>query len=221
MKANPLSSVGLAAAMLCFGASPAWAGVGKDLGKSIDKGMDEVQHALGWDTLNLKVVEQDASGRATLERDSNTINKIERRTSYHKNGNRDSQTVIVIAKASGKTLFTGKNDWSTKGDLENAHSQDDEFNGDGRQMKGLVVDKEMKHGRLMAETRKKFAAGTNSWGDDYKQTIAYYDDGDKKERLTEYPAADKKTREVWSEKKGAMGRKIHVSKWNSSTASWD
>lgn len=206
-------------ACLAFSA-PLIAGAAKDLGRSIDRGMDKIQHALGWDTLTLGMVEQDAAGRPTIERDSNSQNRVERLTSYHKSGNRDTQTVTVLAKGSGRTLYSGKSTWSDKGDLESTHSEDLAYHGDGKQSKGRIVHQQFSLGRLMLETRQKYSPATQSWGEDYKQTLSYYEDGDMKDRLTERPGADKKTLEVWSVKKGALGRSLSLSRWDSSTGSW-
>jgi hypothetical protein len=186
----------------------------------VSKAMGEMKHALGWDALNLKVVERDSGGRPTFERDSNGANKVERRTKYHGNGKKASQETLVVAKDSGKTLYTEKQSWDDSGRLEKIFVQDDDYHADGKQVRGENSEKEYDHGRLVKEVKKKYSAESGSWGTVYEQTVSYYDNGDMKERVTEEPPKDRKTKESWGDK-GAMGRKKTTHRWNASKNEWD
>lgn len=186
----------------------------------VSKAMGEMKHALGWDALNLKVAERDSAGRPTLERDFNGANKVERKTSYHGNGKKAEQETFVVAKDSGKTLYTEKQSWDDLGRLEKIFIQDDAYHADGKQVRGESSEKEYDHGRLVKEVKKKYSAETGSWGTIYVQNVSYYDNGDMKERVTEEPPRDKKTKESWGDK-GAMGRKKTTHQWNASKNEWD
>ena len=205
----------MAGLLLCAGALQA--GLEKDLKKDVEN----IKHALGWDTINLTAIERDKEGRPTLERENNASNIVERRTSYQKNGNKDAQSVDVVSKSSKKSLFTEKKTWNDKGDLDSDLVQDDVFHRDGRQMKGLIVDRKFKDGKLVVETRKHFSPEAAEWGHPMKQSMKYYADGDLRERITEDPASDTKTRETWSAKEGALGRKSTTENWNASRHTWE
>lgn len=211
------ASLGLLALGMLLGASPLQAGMKKDIKKNIEN----LKHALGWDTINLTTVDADEEGRATFERENNAANIVERRTSYQANGNKNTQSVMVLSKTSKKILFTEKKTWNDKGDLDSDYTQDDVFKKDGRQMQGLIVDRNFKDGRLVAEMTKRYSADAAEWGLPLKKTISYYPDGDMKERITENPVGGEKTRETWSEKQGTLGRKSTTTKWNIPKSIWE
>jgi hypothetical protein len=196
------------------------AGVQKDVEVGLQRDVDEMEHALGWDTLDLKVLQTGGHG-PTLERNTNAVNRISRTTSYFDNGEKAKQEVTVVDKSNEKTLYCGKKSWNSKGDLTKSYEKDDAFNGDGKQVKGHIVDSVMLHGRLVTELRKSYSPTTDSWGVTLKQQISYYDDGDMRERVTLRPAADEKTREHWSNKDRLVGRKEVTSSWDSSSGKWN
>jgi hypothetical protein len=204
-------------AVLMMAAAGLHAGAERD----IKKGFEDFKHALGWDTINLHSVEQDSAGRPTLERENNASNLVERKTSYQPNGNKDRQSVTVYSKSSKKRLFTEDKAWNDKGDLDSDRMQDDVFHKDGRQMRGLIIDKTFKDGRLVTELRKHYSAATDAWSLPLKQNIAYYADGDMRERITENPAGDERIRESWSEKEGVLGRKETTTRWNEPKSVWE
>jgi hypothetical protein len=214
MTKNIVGKIAMGVMVVCLGlgAESLKAGVGKEL--------DKMEHALGWDSLNLKRIEEDKAGRVTLERDSNAVNRMERVTSYHKNGRKAEQTFTVADRSNNKTLFTEKKEWSEHGRLQSDNIEDDVFNGDGKQMKGRIVEQQDEHGRLTSELTKEYSPVTSDWGVASKKTVSYYDGGDMKERITETPPSDEKTRESWGEKKGALGRKESTQTWNSARGSW-
>ncbi|HTB21805.1 MAG TPA: hypothetical protein VK914_03770 [bacterium] len=199
--------------VLCLGAGTARAGVRRDV--------DEIKHALGWDTLTMTTINEDKAGRPTLERDGNLVNRVERRTDYFANGKKSEQTVEVTSKHSKKTLFTEKSVWSEDGAPVGVTIEDDAFNGDGRQMAGRIDDQQYSVGRLTHEVTKEYSAGTGQWGDTSRRTVSYFDDGDMKVRLTEFPASDEKTRETWGAKDGVLGRDKSTETWNSSRGAWN
>jgi hypothetical protein len=193
---------------------------GATLQAGIKKSVENIKHALGWDTINLKIMERDPAGHPTWEHESNAANHVDRKTSYQKNGNKDWQTVTVVSKTNKKTLYVDKKIWDEKGDLESVRVQDDVFHGDGRQMKGQITEQKYQDGRLIDELKKRYSPMTRDWGVTSKQAITYYADGDMKERLTEYPPSDEKKRESWSEIKEALGRKVTMASWDSATGNW-
>lgn len=202
-----------ASALICLGYGPLDAGVRKNI--------ENVKHALGWDTINLKTIEKDAALRPTLERENNLANRVERKTSYHANGKKKSQSVTVISKTGGKILYESKNEWDDSGTIQASYVQDDAYNANGRQTKGQIVEKKYQGERLSSEVKKKFSPATGDWAVTYKQAISYYEDGDLKERVTENPQTGDKERETWSEKQGALGRKESKKKWNASIKQWE
>jgi hypothetical protein len=198
------------ALLLAFGAAPLQA-------KS--KAWGNMKHALGWDAMNLTVVESDSAGRATLEREVNGANKVERATSWHGNGKMASRKTTVVSKESGKTLYTEKKNWDEAGNLEMAYEQDDEYKGD-EQVKGQIHEQQYADGRLTEETRKKWRPGSG-WELVYHQKISYYDDGDMKERVTEEPKEKEKKLETWGERENKLSQRKHdVKKWDEKTESW-
>jgi hypothetical protein len=207
-------AMGLVAALLSVGAASAQA--------SAKRSLEEMKHALGWDTINLKVIEKDKAERATLEREDNAANRVERKTSYHDNGRKSAETVTVVSNGSGKTLYVGKKAWMESGDPASVTVEDDVFSDGGKQLKGVTVAKEFKYGRLVEEERKRYSA-KKGWSPSFKQTISYYEDGDMKERVTEELASkDKeKVRETWGPKLGDAGRKASTEKWNWTKGSWN
>jgi hypothetical protein len=191
-----------------------------DVQRDVQKDVDKMEHALGWDAVNLKVIEADKMGLPTLERDSNEINRIERTTSYHSNGKKESQTLTVVAKANNKTLYHERKEWSKSGRLTEDNVEDDAFNGDGKQMAGLIDEQTDRDGRLTMEVKKRYSVATNDWGLVYKQSLSYYGNMDMKERITEDPTSDSKTQETWGPKYGDEDRKETTKKWDSTSGTW-
>jgi hypothetical protein len=206
------TALGLMTAILCLGGWTLQAGVKKDI--------ENVKHALGWDTINLTVVEKDAAGRPTLEREINAANRVERKTSYFPNSKKASQTVTVVAKTTDKTLYTEKQDWNDDGTRKYSLVEDDNFIGKGKQTKGQILEKEFQNGNLTMELKKKYSHKKDNWDVTEKQTVSYYENGDMKERITETSPPEKKIRETWSEKKGTLGRKKTTHKWSTSKGEW-
>jgi hypothetical protein len=214
---NATKKLLMLAVLLCLGMGTARAGVQRD----VDRDVDELKHALGWDTLNMKTVKEDGAGRPTLERDGNLVNRVERETSYFANGKKATQAVTVSGKKSKKTLYFGKKTWSEDGAPVDFSAEDDAFNGDGKQMRGHIDDRQYKNGRLAYELKKEYSAVTGQWGDTSRRTVSYFEDGDMKERITEEPASDEKTRETWGAKDGLLGRKEFTDTWDSSKGAWN
>lgn len=194
---------------------------GRVLDAGVRRDVDKLKHALGWDTMNLKTLAENKAGQATLERDANLVNRVERRSAYFSNGKLSTQVTTVSDRKSKRTLYSGKKTWSEDGAPVSVAMEDDTFNGDGMQMAGRIDEQEFKGGRLFFEGKKEYSPGTGQWGDSSKQTITYFDDGDMKERLTEFPASDEKTRENWGKKDGVLGREETTMTWNSSKGTWN
>jgi hypothetical protein len=206
-------STAAVAALLCFGSVNAQASVRRD--------MDELKHALGWDTIDMKTVETDKAGRPTLERSDTLVNRVERRTSYFSNGAKDTEDVTVIARHSKKTLYSSKKSWNDNGDAVSADVEDDVFSRSGILRRGHNTEMDYQNGRLVGEVVKRYSASAGAWEDTRKQTISYYDDGDMKERVTEYLPSGGKTRESWGIKDGVLGRQETDSAWDVPKGVWD
>jgi hypothetical protein len=211
----------LMAALLCLGATAAHAGVIRDLNKDLDRDVDNITHALGWDALDLRTVDQDEQGRPTLERSDNLVNLVERRTGYYSDGQASWQILTVVSQNSGKTLYYSKKTWLEDGKVDSNYSEDDLFNGDGKQMKGGILDLQYSGGLLTFKVRKRYSPVSDNWGFTLKQTFAYYNDGDLKERVSVDPSTDEQTRETWGVRRGTLGRKEYVEQWNSSRGVWE
>ena len=178
------------------------------IGKTVNKAVFEVKHAAGWDAAGVKTVDADKAGRPTLEASSNSSVKVERQTSYHDGGGKDSQTVKVTAKDSGKVLYQGKKDWNENGKLTYAYEEDATFAADGSQEKGWIKEQKFDdNGRLTKEIKKKYKEAEKSWDNVYEQELEYYENGDLKTRVTDDKDGDGKVRESWGAKKGMTGRK--------------
>lgn len=223
MKLGKLGKVktALMAAMLCIGSASAQAGVIRDLNKDLDRDLDNITHALGWDALVLKTVDRDEKGRPTLERSDNLVNLVERRTGYYYDGQPAWQTLSVVSQNTGKTLFYSKKTWLESGKPDSAYSEDDVYNGEGKQVKGSILDLQYNDGKLTFKVRKRYSPVTDEWGFTLKQTMTYYNDGDLKERVSVDPSTDEQTRESWGVREGSLGRQKHVEEWNSSSGAWE
>jgi hypothetical protein len=211
----------LMAALLCLGGASAQAGVIRDLNKDLDRDLDNITHALGWDALVLKTVDRDEKGRPTLERSDNLVNLVERRTGYYYDGQAAWQTLSVVSQNTGKTLFYSKKTWLESGKPDSAYSEDDVFNGEGKQVKGSILDLQYNDGLLTFKVRKRYSPITDEWGFTLKQTMTYYNDGDLKERVSVDPSTDEQTRETWGVREGSLGRQKHVEQWDSSSGAWE
>ncbi len=199
-------------AALCLGAA-ALAGAG------IPKRVAAMEHALGWDSLSLKVIEKDADGRPTLEGESNSENRVARRTSYYPSGKKAAQTFTVVELATDKTLYLGKRDWIENGDLDSSYVRDDIFNEKGHPKRGWVNERHFRKGRLVMDVKRNYYPETGDWLVLYRQTLSYFDDGDLQERITENPPS-KKTWETWGPKEGGAARKLTLKKWNAAGKNW-
>jgi hypothetical protein len=188
----------------------------------VAKAMDEVRHAIGWDTLDLKTIETDRAGRPTLETHNNETNKVERKTRYHDNGKKADESVLVTTPDSGKLLYAGKKSWSEDGTLTYLYAEDGSFSPGGRQIKGSIDEKKFDgNGRMTAETKKAFSSRSQSWSQVYGQDLEYYYGGDLMSRVTDDKGSGEKTRESWSATVGVTGRKQSTQKWNAATDAWD
>ena len=201
-------ALALSVAALGFATAPAQA--------SAKRSFEELKHALGWDTINLKVITKDGGDRATLEREDNAANRVERKTSYHPNGRKADETVSVVSNGSGKTLYLGHKAWTDGGDPVSVVVEDDVYSDGGTLQKGLTVDKQFKFGRLISEERKRYSARQKDWSPAYRQEISYYDDGAMKERVTQdlRPDDKDKVRESWGEKAADGVRLARTEKWD-------
>lgn len=206
-------ATGMMTALLCLGAVSAQASVHRD--------MDELKHALGWDTLDMKTVEQDKAGRPTLEKSNTMVNRVERQTTYFSNGNKAEEVVTVIARHSKKTLYLSKKTWNDSGDLVSANVEDDAFSRSGEQLKGHNTEMDYQNGRLSSEVVRRYSASAGHWEDARRQEISYYDDGDMKERVTEYLPSGGKDRESWGAKDGVLGRQETDDAWDTLKNAWD
>lgn len=180
-----------------------------------------MHHALGWDSLGLKAAEKDAAGHPTLEREINSANSVERRSTYYPDGKKKSQVTVVTGKNSGKVLTEERKEWSESGKLEHRFIQDNAYDRKGNQTKGEIHEKDYFARRLTHEVKKRFLRSKNSWELLYEANVTYYDeDGSMKERIREDFISGKKTRESWSAQKGAMGRKKTEQKWDAKAKAW-
>jgi hypothetical protein len=188
----------------------------------VAKAMDEVKHAIGWDTLELKTIETDRSGRPTLEMHNNQTNKVERKTRYHGDGKKACESVLVTTQGAGKLLYAGKKSWSEDGTLTYLYAEEGSFSPAGRQIKGSIDEKKYDdNGRMTAEMRKTFSGQTQSWIQVYGQDLEYYYGGDLMSRVTDDKSSGEKTRESWSATEGITGRKQSTQKWDATAAAWN
>jgi hypothetical protein len=190
------------------------------LNAGVLQSLENFKHSLGWDTFNLDLIEKDPAGRPTLERQNNTANLVERKTSYHANGQKNTQTFTVLAKGTDNMRTLDKRVWNENGNPESLFTQDNSFNSKGEQTQGQIIELSYNEGRLATETKKKFYNLTGDWALTYKQSISYYKDGDMKERVTERLPENNNKRETWSETKRSLGREQTTQKWNPSISQW-
>ena len=204
--------------LLALGAAPLPA---DSLGHKLDKGLGKMKHALGWDSMNLKTIEVDGGGRPTLERDVNADNTVQRITTYHPNGRKESQGLTVVSRANKKMLYEEKDSWDASGDIEHSYIQDDGFNKQGDQVKGSIREKDYEYGRLVKEVQQKYSPGADSNKVTFIRTITYYDDGEMKERITERPLDDDKQRETWIDEKSTLSSKGTHTRWVAAKGVWE
>lgn len=206
----------LAPALLAL--SLAWAG--SRLWAGVSDRIDSMRHALGWDSLSLKVQEKDSSGRPTLEGETKGGNRMSRVTVYYPSGKKLSQIFTVVEIATDKTVYLGKRDWIESGDLDSSYVRDDIFNAKGHPQRGWINERHFRRGHLVMEVRRNYAPETGDWTTQYRQTLSYYDDGDLQERITENSPTKKKW-ESWGEKAEGKTRKASVKNWNRTLNVWE
>lgn len=114
-------------------------------------------------TFNLRVLERDALGHPSWEHKGNLASQVDRKTSYHANGLKGSQT-LTVSKAEKKFLHVEKNDWNASGSLERQRIEDVHFHRDGRQMRGRISEwYYAQDGRLSGELKQRYSAVTRTW----------------------------------------------------------
>jgi hypothetical protein len=187
----------------------------------VRKSLDDLKHALGWDSLKLSVVEKDAQGRPTLERYSGKDNLVARNTSYYPGGEKTSKTVTVVSKETDQTLYLERMDWLENGDLESVYMKDNLYNKKGNPTKSRINEKQYVNGQLTLNIKKKYSSESGDWTMLYKQTVRYYKNGNLKERITENPSSHEKERETWTEKRDSLGIKERTRKWDELKNSWE
>jgi len=188
---------------------------------SVEKGVDELKHALGWDTLNMTTIEKDSFGRVTLERNNDLVNRVKRETTWFADGKKESETVSVIGKTSGRTLYFSKKAWGDDGNILSVDIEDNAFKSRKKQIGGQIEKQQYENGRLIAENHKHYSATSDGWNDTFKESILYFDDGDMKQRVTENPVTGEKSREIWGEKSGVLGRVETTQNWDNAKSVWD
>jgi hypothetical protein len=191
------------------------------IGQELDKSLGKLQHALGWDSLNLKVLEANEGGQPLLERDVNAENTVERVTSYHPGGRKEGQRLTVVSRSGKQLLYEKRSAWDSSGDIAHRYLQDSSFDTRGGQTKGSLSEEDYEYGRLTKERLQAYSPGSGANQTYFLQTVTYYDDGDMKERITEKPLENVKERETWGETKGAEGRSWATSKWAAFKGAWD
>lgn len=194
---------------------------GASLERQLDNDFVSMKHAIGWDTLNMKTLRADSSGRPTLERSSDGPNRVIRKTTYFDNGNREVQTVSVVSKANRKELYSGEQKWNSAGDLAYSSSADNAYNQAGNRTLGETQVQNYENGKMTKEVKTHELPGSRRQRTTLVETVSYFDDGDMEQRIIEKPQTGEKTRETWSEAKGTMGMRTETTQnWIPSKGVW-
>jgi hypothetical protein len=211
-------SVRSAALLLALAAtSPAWA----EKGGPMDQAASTVDHAMGKEKWDLKVVERDSKvGKPTLERGLDDVNKVERKSSYHPNGKLSTQETKQFDGHSDTPTYIERNEWSPSGKLVHEFRENDKIEN-GVQTAGDGWEKEHNKGQLTKEVKRRWTVDSKSWNDYYTQTVSYHTNGDMKERITAKTDDNSNIRESWGSKKPNGDRNKSTQSWNGETKRWD
>lgn len=202
---------------------PAWvAGAGVDQAASkVEKAMDKLSHVLGTEKRSLKVLETEVrSGKPTLERGLDGVDRTERRTAYHPNGRIYSQETREFLGSSDVTTYVEKNVWDNGGKLLLQVRESVAFDN-GVQTSGEGWQKDFKDGKERSEVKRRWTVETRAWVDFYKQVTAYYPNGEMKVRVTEDKDSKATSRETWGGRKADGGRDKSTQTWNGAAKRWD